>query len=157
MKFLFRAALLLALWLGAAPAFAVGLLPTTTITSAVTAATTTPFVLTAVPRNLAVEAQFVYGSGGTTADAYVQTSLDGGASWFDVADFHFTTSSGKAAFNLSAATPVTTQYTTLTDGSLAANTAKDGLLGPQYRVKYTTTGTYAGSTTLRVDVGALGN
>jgi len=54
-------------------------------------------------------------------------------------------------FNLSSATPVTTQYTP-TDGSLAANTCKDGLLGNMYRAKYTTTGTYAANTTVRIDL-----
>jgi hypothetical protein len=46
---------------------------------------------------------------------------------------------------------VTTQYTP-TDGTLAANTCKDGLLGNMYRAKYTTTGTYAGNTTVRIDL-----
>jgi hypothetical protein len=39
-----------------------------------------------------------------------------------------------------------------TDGTLAANTAKDGVLGALWRVKYTTVGTYAGGTTLNVDI-----
>jgi hypothetical protein len=52
-------------------------------------------------------------------------------------------------------TPVTTQYTP-TDGALAANTAKDGVLGTQYRVKYSSTGTYAGNTTLNVDIETTG-
>ena len=46
---------------------------------------------------------------------------------------------------------MTTQYTP-TDGSLAANTCKDGLLGNMYRAKYTTTGTYAANTTVRIDL-----
>lgn len=103
-----------------------------------------------LPTNMALQGAFTYGSGGTSADAWVQTSLDGGASWIDVADFHFTTANGRFVFNLSSATPVTTEYTP-TDGTLAANTAKDGLIGPLWRVKYTTVGTYAGSTGLRID------
>ena len=54
-------------------------------------------------------------------------------------------------FNLSSATPVTTQYTP-TDGSSAANTCEDGLLGNMYRAKYMTTGTYAANTTVRIDL-----
>jgi len=54
-------------------------------------------------------------------------------------------------FNLSSATPVTTQYAP-TDASLAANTCKDGLLGNIYRAKYTTTGTYAGNTSVSIDL-----
>jgi len=102
------------------------------------------------PESLLLQANFTYGSGGTTADAWVQTSLDSGATWIDIANFHFTTASLRYLFNLSALTPVTTEYAA-TDGTLAANTAKDGIIGPFLRVKYVTTGTYAGSTTLRID------
>jgi hypothetical protein len=35
---------------------------------------------------------------------------------------------------------------------LTANTCKDGLLGNLYRAKYTTTGTYAGNTSVRIDL-----
>jgi hypothetical protein len=35
---------------------------------------------------------------------------------------------------------------------LTANTCKDGLLGNMYRAKYTTTGTYAGNTSARIDI-----
>jgi len=31
-----------------------------------------------------------------------------------------------------------------------ANTCKDGLLGDQLRVKFTSTGTYAGTTTMKI-------
>jgi hypothetical protein len=107
-----------------------------------------------VPPSVTVQCNFTYGSGGTTADAWVQTSLDGGATWVDIANCHFTTSTARFAYNLSSLTPVTTEYTP-TDGTLSANTAKDGILGPSYRVKYTTTGTYATSTTLSVDINGV--
>lgn len=105
--------------------------------------------LLGAPRNLTLQANFVYGSGGTTVDAYVQTSVDGGNTWVDVCNFHFTTSSQRFLFNLNAQTPVTTEYTA-TDGSLSSNTSKDGILGSQLRVKYQSTGTYSG-TSLSVD------
>ena len=39
------------------------------------------------------------------------------------------------------------------EGALAANTCKDCLLlGNMYRAKYTTTGTYAGNTSVRIDL-----
>ena len=102
------------------------------------------------PRSALLQATFNYGSGGTTVDAWVQTSVDGGATWIDVANFHFTTASARYLFNLSSLTPVTTEATP-TDGTLAANTSKDGFLGPLWRVKTTSTGTYAGGTTLQID------
>jgi hypothetical protein len=36
--------------------------------------------------------------------------------------------------------------------TLAANACKDGLLGNMYRAKYTSTGTYAGGSTVRIDL-----
>lgn len=120
------------------------------ITTAVSAQTTAPLQVAPVrPENLALYANFTYGSGGTTVDGWVQTSHDGGSTWMDIANFHFTTSSTKAIYNLSALTVVATTAT-ITDGSLASNTTKDGILGTLYRVKYTTVGTYAGATTLAI-------
>lgn len=123
-----------------------------TVTTAVTAQVTAPLQFRGgAPESLGIQANFTYGSGGTTVDGWVQTSFDSGATWTDVVNFHFTTSSLRAAYNLSSLTPVTTQYTA-TDGTLASNTAKDGVIGNLVRLKYTTVGTYAGGTTLKVDV-----
>lgn len=102
-------------------------------------------------RNLVVQANFAYGAGGTSVDAYLQTSLDGGATWIDIVNFHFTTAAGVKVYNLFSGTPKTTAVTP-TDGSLAANTAVDGVLGALYRCKYATVGTYTGATSLAIDV-----
>ena len=127
------------------------ILPTLAITTAIPATRGTIFqIRESNPRNLTLQANFVYGSAGTTVDAYVQMSLDNGVTWCDVANFHFTTASARKVFNLSSLTPVTTQATP-SDGALASNTAVDGLFGPLLCVKYVTTGTYAGGTTLTVD------
>jgi hypothetical protein len=96
--------------------------------------------------SLTLHATFTYGSGGTTVKAWVQTSLDGGASWLDIASFAFTTASAKRVYHLTAA--AVTSIATPTDATLADNTSVNGLLGDRYRVKLTTTGTYAGSTSL---------
>lgn len=96
-----------------------------------------------------VEAIFAYGSGGTSVDAYIQTSFDQGNTWVDVANFHFTTASASKIFNLSALTPQTTALVPA-DGSLAANTAQDGLLGDRLRAKVVSVGVYATSTTLKL-------
>lgn len=148
--FLRASALALAL-LVAGPAFATTI-AALAVTTAVAAGTTTPVQFPeGAPLHIAVQCNFTYGSGGTSADAWVQTSVDGGVTWVDIANCHFTTSSLREAYNLSALTPVTTAYTA-TDGSLAANTAKDGLIAPWMRVKYTTVGTYAAATKLNVDI-----
>ncbi len=128
------------------------ILPATTITAAITPAALSSLVtLNAAPRNLAAQATFTYGSGGTSVDAYLQTSLDGGAIWTDIANFRFTTATARKIVNLNGQTPATAQVTP-TDGAMAANTAQDGVLGPLFRIKYQSSGTYAGGTTLRIDV-----
>ena len=81
--------------------------------------------------------------GGTTAKAWVQTSFDGGASWNDIANFAFTTTTATRIYHLTAA--AVTAIATPTDGTLADNTAVNGLLGSVVRVKLTTTGTYTGA------------
>lgn len=113
--------------------------------------TTTPARFVVAPRNISVQGNFTYDSGGTTVDAWVQTSLDNGNTWVDIAQVHFTTSSGRFAYNLNSQTPVMTEYVP-TDGALTANTAKDGILGNQIRVKYSTTGTYGGASKLSIDM-----
>jgi hypothetical protein len=54
-------------------------------------------------------------------------------------------------YNLNAQTPLVAAHIA-TDGTLAANTAVDGILGSMFRVKSVSTGTYTGGTTLAVDI-----
>jgi hypothetical protein len=96
-----------------------------------------------------LSARLQYGSGGTTAKAYIQTSPDGGTTWVDIACIAFATTAKHALYNLSALTPKTTAATP-TDGTLTDDTAVDGLLADRLRVKVTSVGTYAGSTVLSV-------
>jgi hypothetical protein len=113
-----------------APASALNLL-NVTVTTAVTASVTPNFQIQSVsgqralPVTMAIQCKLTYGSGGTSATVWVQTSLDGGATWIDVANCSFTTQTARFLYNLSGATPVTTQYTP-TDGTLTANSAHDG-------------------------------
>lgn len=99
-----------------------------------------------------IEAKLYYGSGGTTMKAWVQVTLDDGATWVDIACFAFTTSSAVKVINLSGLTPKTTAVTP-TDGALADDTCIDGVLGSAMRVKLTSTGTYA-NTIISVKVSA---
>lgn len=122
-----------------------------TITTANSAAVTDPIALPPGTKAAAIEQILTYGSGGTSGKAWVQTTFDNGTTWVDVMCMTFTTSSVSKCVNLSGMTPVTTLYAP-TDGTLSDDTSKDGLLGDKMRVKYTTVGTYAGSTTLKVYV-----
>jgi hypothetical protein len=101
------------------------------------------------PKQIAAVAKFLYGSGGTTVKAWLQTSFDG-VTFYDVFSFAFTTA---AANKLSSTSPTATAQTpALTDAALADNTNIVGLIGRYWRVKYTTTGTYGGATSLEVDI-----
>lgn len=101
------------------------------------------------PGSLLMQIDFVYGSGGTSGQVWVQTSIDG-TTWVDIANMTFLLASKSRIYNFSADTPVTTAYVP-TDGALAADTAKDGIVGEIYRCKYTTVGTYA-ATSLTVQI-----
>jgi hypothetical protein len=106
-------------------------------------------------RYLVVMANFLYGAAGTTVKAWVQTSLDGGLTWIDVMSFAFLL----AAANKVSAVGVYTALAAVAvpgDGVLADNTIVNGLLGDQIRVKYITTGTYTGATSLALYATAKG-
>lgn len=100
---------------------------------------------------LAVSLMFQYTSGGGAdlVKAYVQTSLDQGSTWVDIACVTFGTASKTVVLNFSALTPKISQVTP-TDGALADNTAIDGVLGDRVRVKLKTTGAAYGANTLLV-------
>jgi hypothetical protein len=117
-----------------------------TVTTAGTTICTAITALTGM-QSLSVSLRFVYGSGGTTVKAYLQTSFDGGTTWDDIACWALAISAATKRWNFSALTPVTTPITP-TDGAMADNTAQDGILGDRVRLKVVTVGTYGGNTAL---------
>ncbi len=130
------------------------LLATGTITTAKTAQLSGVAIAQGLhPDRLTVQASFVGGTGGSSLDAWVQTSFDGGGTWCDIAEFSFVNTAVVKVVNLSRLTPKTS-IVTPTDGTLGANACVDGLLGSQYRVKWTSVGTYSGGTSLTVDISA---
>lgn len=132
---------------------ALPLLPETVITTAVTgqASTAVPLGRGALGNaSLSAEAVFTYGSGGTSAKAWIQTTLDNGTTWIDVMCFAFTTASGVKVSAVSTEIAPASQAFTPSDGALADNTVIQGVLGDQVRVKLTTVGTYAGGTKLAI-------
>jgi hypothetical protein len=90
---------------------------------------------------------FAYGSGGTSIKATVETSLDQGLTWVEVARFAITTVSIEKVVNLSGLTPLTTLYAPV---ALSDDTVKDGIFGERWRAKIITVGTYAGNTSLSI-------
>jgi hypothetical protein len=94
-----------------------------------------------------LSARLAYGSGGTSCYAVVETSLDQGVTWVQIARFDFTTSGLQKVMTVSGLTP---RIAAATAGSLAADTALDGVLGDRLRATVVSTGTYAGSTVVSV-------
>ena len=106
--------------------------------------------------NVASQAAFTYGSGGTTAKAYIQTSLDNGTTWIDCTSYAFATTTAVRVFRWGMAAGSGTAQVTPTDGSLTDNTMVNGIVGDLLRVKVISTGTYAGNTTLTVTAALKG-
>lgn len=141
-----RACLLAAILLGFAPLQAQPPNPTilnATLAGAVTADVTAGVFALPRTESLTLDATITVAAGGTTAKAWVQTSFDGGTTWNDIANFAFTTTTARRIYHLTAA--AVTTIATPTEGTLADNTAVNGLLGTVLRVKLTTTGTYTGA------------
>jgi hypothetical protein len=78
-----------------------------------------------------LQANFTYGAGGDTLKVIVETSLDQGTSWIEVARLAFALASLERVVNLSALTPVAV-YTPV---ALADDAVKDGILGPRWRAR----------------------
>lgn len=92
-----------------------------------------------------LQANFVWGSGGTSLKVIWETSLDQGVTWVEVCRMAFTTASELNIVNLSGLTPKTTLYT---PAALTDDTSVDGILGERFRARILTVGTYAGNTSL---------
>lgn len=95
------------------------------------------------PLSLGLEAIFTYGStAGTTVKAFIQSTLDQGTTWFDIACFAFTTSTASKLAQIVSTVAVTTAPAP-TDASLADNTVRGGgPLGDRIRAKVLVDGTY---------------
>ncbi|MEO3386010.1 hypothetical protein [Mesorhizobium sp. CAU 1741] len=97
-------------------------------------------------QGVSLQASFVYGSGGTSVAAVMQTSLDQGASWIDVCRFDFTTANAKKVANVSASAAAAPAAV----AALGAEGKLDGVLGDRLRCKVTSVGTYGGNTTISI-------
>lgn len=125
------------------------ILPATTLAGAVTGSLSNTTYTTRPFQSALIAATFVRAGGGTTTRAWVQCSADRGTTWHDVCNFYFTTTTANAFFNISGLTAVTS-IGTPTDGTAANNAAVDGTVTNTWRVKYTTTGTYTGASSLTI-------
>ncbi len=91
-----------------------------------------------------ISARLAYGAGGTSVIAKIQTSLNQGTTWIDVARFDFATAGAEKVVTLTRSS-ITSPYTVI---DLAAEGSVNGILGDRLRAIVISTGTYTGSTVL---------
>lgn len=101
-------------------------------------------------KSLTAWANFVYGSGGTAAILKIQTSLDQGANWIDLLRFDFATANRQAI----ASVGVFASSAPAAVAALGSEGKLDNILGDRLRAILTTTGTYAGNTSIACRVAA---
>ncbi len=101
-------------------------------------------------KSLTAWADFVYGSGGSTAVLKIQTSLDQSQSWIDILRFDFAQANRKAI----ASVGVFANVAPAAVAALGAEGKLDNILGDRVRAILTTTGTYAGNTSLACRIAA---
>lgn len=91
------------------------------------------------------------GAGGTSIDARLQTSFNGGVTWCDIINCQVLAATlqkvGAVNKFIAAAAPATP-----TDGTLAANTINNGLIGVKFRLKITIVGAYLAADTYKAHV-----
>lgn len=124
------------------------LLSQTTIGSAGT--TTGESVSIANANYVTVQSIFLYGAGGTAVKVYLQTSLDAGTTWFDIASHAFTTAAGVKVSSVTGMIAPASQAFTPAEVTLTDNTIIQGVVGDRVRVKVVSTGTYSGATSIAV-------
>lgn len=119
----------------------------TVVTSASDAQGTTQAFIADLDGMLAcsISANFNWGAGGTSVKVTIETSLDQGTTWTEVARIAFGAASEQNVINLSGLTPKTTP---VTPGTLSDDTCLDGIMGDRWRARIITVGTYTGNTSL---------
>ena len=122
------------------------------ITTALNAVAQTPMQNLEGMLAATIEARLACGSGGTSAKAYVQVTLDGGADMDRRGLLRLRHGERNEVINLRGLTPKLTPLTP-SDGAFADDTFVDGVLGSAMRVKLVTTGTYS-NTVLSVKLSA---
>lgn len=92
--------------------------------------------------SLSILGKLVYGSGGLTIAAVVQTSLNQGQDWIDIARFDFTTANALKFATVGIFAPAAPAAI----AALGSEGKLDNCLGDRLRAAVTSTGTYASTT-----------
>lgn len=111
------------------------------LTAALNAQAYTPIEKLDGMSSVTLEFLFQYGSGGASCIAKVQTSIDGGVTWLDVARADFANvSRAPVTFNLNAGGQ---SFSAAAYAALATEGINDGILGDRLRALVTSTGIFA--------------
>lgn len=89
-----------------------------------------------------LECKMVGGTGGTSINVIVSTSLDGGQTEIDIANFRFTNTAAVKAANLSGLLSKAIAAV----AALGNDAVLDGVLGDRLKARYTSVGTYTDTT-----------
>jgi hypothetical protein len=95
--------------------------------------------------NLALQSVFTRSSGGTSLNAYLQTSFDDGTTWVDVANHAFLVTTATKISVVNRAIAPAAQAFAPGDGALTGDTIIQGTLGDRVRLKVVIVGTYVGT------------
>lgn len=98
-----------------------------------------------------IQANFTWGGGGTSVSVRIETSLEQGANWVEVARFQFTTQSAMKLLNIVAGNEIVAIYQ---PAALTNDTGKSGIFGTRWRCIISSVGTYTGNTALTVRMAA---
>ena len=116
------------------------------LTGAAVTGQTTSAILNAPGTNYLLLQAIISGlDGGTSANFIVQTSVDDGNHWQDIASFAFSTGTSGKVHGLLASSVANMS---LISGILSANSLQQGILGDQFRLFYGTFGTYSAGSVL---------
>jgi hypothetical protein len=129
---------------------AITLISAQTIAAAATT-TGTDFAITTA-KYLTVQSKFLYGAGGTATRVFVQTTLDGGATWVDIANHDFAQTAATKISSVTSDVAPASQAFAPGDAALTTNTIIQGVIGSRIRAKVVSTGTYTGATSIDVRV-----
>lgn len=91
-------------------------------------------------RSVALQVKLTVTGGGGTAKVYLQTTLDGGVTWTDIACVALTTVTARRVSSVKNSI-ATGASVTPTDGTMTDNTILDGIFGDSLRAKLVTAGT----------------
>jgi hypothetical protein len=101
---------------------------------------------------LTVQSKFLYGAGGTAVKVFIQTTLDGGATWINIVSHAFLLAAATKVSSVTSDVAPAAQAFAPSDSVLTDDAIIQGVIGSRIRAKVVSTGTYSGATSIDVRV-----